>query len=81
MTFNEIYLEQAGPYAAEDADITLQLHQVLYPQLEAIPSLFSVYRSLEMPLLPVINSLERNGVNIDIWMLQQQSDQLAHQIN
>ena len=81
LTFNEIDLEQAGPYAAEDADITLQLHQVLYPQLEAIPSLFSVYRSLEMPLLPVINSLERNGVNIDIWMLQQQSDQLAHQIN
>ena len=81
LTFNEIDLEQAGPYAAEDADITIQLHQTLYPQLEATPTLLSVYRSLEMPLLPVINTLERNGVNIDIWMLQQQSDQLAHQIN
>ena len=81
LTFNEIDLEQAGPYAAEDADITIQLHQTLYPQLEATPTLLSVYRSLEIPLLPVINTLERNGVNIDIWMLQQQSDQLAHQIN
>jgi DNA polymerase-1 len=81
LTFNEIDLEQAGPYAAEDADITLQLHQTLYPQLEAIPTLLSVYHSLEMPLLPVINTIERNGVNIDIWMLQQQSDQLAHQID
>ncbi|MCL4159303.1 UNVERIFIED_CONTAM: hypothetical protein GTU68_019907 [Idotea baltica] len=81
LTFNQIALEQAAPYAAEDADITLQLHHVLWPQLEAIPSLASVYRSLEMPLLPVINALERNGVNIDIWMLQQQSDHLAQKID
>lgn len=81
LTFNQIDLEQAAPYAAEDADITLQLHHVLWPQLEAIPSLQSVYRALEMPLLPVINTLERNGVNIDIWMLQQQSDHLAHKID
>jgi len=81
LTFNDIALEQAAPYAAEDADITLQLHQALWPQLEAIPSLLSVYRNLEMPLLPVINTLERNGVNIDIWMLQQQSDVLAHKID
>jgi DNA polymerase I len=81
LTFNQIDLEQAAPYAAEDADITLQLHQTLWPQLEAIPSLLSVYRILEMPLLSVINALERNGVNIDIWMLQQQSDHLAHKIN
>jgi len=81
LTFNQIDLEQAGPYAAEDADITLQLHQMLWPQLGAIPSLLSVYQTLEMPLLPVINTLERNGVNIDIWMLQQQSDHLAHKIN
>jgi len=81
LTFNQIDLEQAAPYAAEDADITLQLHQTLWPQLEAIPSLLSVYRTLEMPLLSVINALERNGVNIDIWMLQQQSDHLAHKID
>jgi DNA polymerase-1 len=81
LTFNEIDLEQAGPYAAEDADITLQLHLTLWPQLKAIPSLLSVYQTFEMPLLPVINTLERNGVNIDIWMLQQQSDHLAHKID
>jgi DNA polymerase-1 len=81
LTFNQIDLEQAAPYAAEDADITLQLHQTLWPQLEAIPSLLSIYRTLEMPLLSVINALERNGVNIDIWMLQQQSDHLAHKID
>jgi DNA polymerase-1 len=80
LTFNEIALEQAGPYAAEDADITLQLHHVLWPKIQAIPSLEKVYRELEMPLLPVLNTLERNGVNIDIWMLQNQSDDMAHQI-
>jgi DNA polymerase-1 len=81
LTFNQIDLEQASPYAAEDADITLQLHQALWPQLQAIQSLEKVYAELEMPLLPVINTLERNGVNIDIWMLQQQSDELGHKIN
>jgi DNA polymerase I len=81
LTFNQIDLEQASPYAAEDADITLQLHQTLWPQLQAIPSLEEVYIKLEMPLLPVINTLERNGVNIDIWMLQQQSDQLSADID
>jgi DNA polymerase-1 len=80
LTFNQIALEQAAPYAAEDADITLQLHQLLWPKIEAIPALASVYRDLEMPLLPVLNTLERNGVNIDIWMLQQQSDHLAQEI-
>jgi DNA polymerase-1 len=80
LIFNEISLEQAGPYAAEDADITLQLHQTLWPKLQAIPELEQIYRELEMPLLPVINNIERNGVNIDIWMLQQQSDDMAHQI-
>jgi DNA polymerase-1 len=80
LTFNEISLDQAGPYAAEDADITLQLHQTLWPKLQATPELEQIYRELEMPLLPVINNIERNGVNIDIWMLQQQSDDMAHQI-
>jgi len=80
LTFNQIDLEQASPYAAEDADITLQLHQALWPQLQAIPELEKVYSELEMPLLPAINLLERNGVNIDIWMLQQQSDELGHKL-
>lgn len=81
LTFNQVDLEQAAPYAAEDADITLQLHQTLWPQIQAIPSLAEVYATLEMPLLPVLNTLERNGVNIDIWMLQQQSDELGHKLN
>ena len=81
LTFNQIALDQAAPYAAEDADITLQLHHALWPQLQSIPSLEKVYNELEMPLLPVINTLERNGVNIDIWMLQQQSDELGHKLS
>lgn len=81
LTFNQIGLEEAGPYAAEDADITLQLHQTLWPQIQAVPALVDVYKKLEMPLLPVLNTIERNGVNIDIWMLQQQSDQLGQQID
>jgi DNA polymerase-1 len=80
LTFNQIDIEIAAPYASEDADITLQLHQTLWPKLQAIPALEKVYNELEMPLLPVINQVERNGVNIDIWMLQQQSDDMAHQI-
>ncbi|AFJ03370.1 DNA polymerase I [Methylophaga frappieri] len=80
LTFNQIALEQAVPYACEDADITMQLHQQLWPKIQAIPSLKTVYRELEMPLLPVLNTLERNGVHIDIFMLQQQSDTLAHDI-
>ena len=81
LTFNEIGLEEASPYACEDADITLQLHHILWPKVQAIPSLETVYRELEMPLLPVLNTLERNGVHIDIFMLQQQSDQLALDID
>lgn len=81
LTFNEIGLEEAAPYACEDADITLQLHHILWPKVQAIPSLEKVYRELEMPLLPVLNTLERNGVHIDIFVLQQQSDALAHDID
>ncbi|MDB2705543.1 DNA polymerase I [Pseudomonadota bacterium] len=80
LTFNQIDLEQASPYAAEDADITLQLHQTLWPKVQAIPALEKVYHDLEIPLLPVLNTLERNGVNIDIFMLQQQSDELGHSL-
>jgi len=80
LSFNQIELDVASPYAAEDADITLQLHQALLPQLQNTPALEAVYHKLEMPLLPVINTLERQGVNIDIWMLQQQSDELGHTI-
>lgn len=76
LTFNDIDLEQAGPYAAEDADITLQLHESLSSQLQKEKGLLKVYREIEMPLLPVLQSIERNGVKIDVAMLNKQSKQL-----
>ena len=77
LTFNEIDLEQAGPYAAEDADITLQIHQVLSAELDKIPALKKVYQEIELPLLNVLLGIERNGVKIDVSMLEQQSKLLA----
>ncbi len=81
LTFNQIALDTATHYAAQDADITLQLHQTLWPRLQAEPSLQQVYQQIEMPLIPVLNTLERNGVNIDIFKLQQHSDELAQQLH
>ena len=75
-TFNELELEQAAPYAAEDADITLRLHRALYGQLAGISALKSVYQDLEVPLLNVLSKIERNGVKVDAAMLAQQSHEL-----
>jgi len=80
LTFNQIDLEQAGPYAAEDADITFQLHQILYAQLEAEPTLLKVYREIELPLLPVLQRIERNGVKVDAAMLKKHSGELAKRL-
>jgi DNA polymerase-1 len=80
LTFNEIDLEQAGPYAAEDADITLQIHHKLSAQLKAEKKLMTVYRDIELPLLPVLLNIERNGVKVDVAMLKKQSKQLAKSI-
>lgn len=77
LTFNQISLEQAGPYAAEDADITLRLHQAMLPQLEQDKSLAKVYQEIELALMPVIQQVERNGVKVDVAMLDKQSGQLA----
>lgn len=71
--FNDIDIEIAGPYAAEDADITLQLHRVLSAELTAQGDLMKVYRDIELPLLPVLQRIERNGVKIDVAMLNKQS--------
>ncbi|MCW8922651.1 MAG: DNA polymerase I [Gammaproteobacteria bacterium] len=76
LTFNEIDLEQAGPYAAEDADITLQLHDSLSAELKKEKGLLKVYREIEMPLLPVLQRIERNGVKVDVAMLNKQGKQL-----
>ncbi|MEH6557690.1 MAG: DNA polymerase I [Oceanicoccus sp.] len=77
LRFNQIHLEQAGPYAAEDADITLQLHEVLWPQLEAIEPLKSVFQSIELPLVPVLSRIERNGALVSRDLLTKQSIELG----
>ena len=78
--FAQVAIEQAGPYAAEDADITLRLHQHLWPQLQALPSLSKLYDELEIPLVPVLSRMERCGVAVDVAMLKQQSGELALRI-
>jgi len=79
-TFNQIDLEQAAPYAAEDADITLQLHQTLYPQVTEKPDLAQVLNEIEMPLMPVLAKMERHGMLIDKELLKIQSGELAKKI-
>ena len=77
LTFDQIPLEQAGPYAAEDADITLRLHQALFEKLTAIPSLASVLTDIEMPLVPVLARIERQGALVDDKLLGVQSIELG----
>ena len=77
LTFNQVDLEKAGPYAAEDADITLQIHQKLSEALDEEPGLKSIYREIELPLLNVLLKIESNGVKVDVAMLELQSRQLA----
>ena len=80
LTFNQIPIEQAGPYAAEDADVTLRLHRVLRPRLEEHASLAALCDSVEVPLVPVLSRVERNGVRIDVRRLNQQSAELAERM-
>jgi len=77
LTFDQIALEQAGPYAAEDADVTLRLHQCLWQKLEAIPALARVLREIEMPLVPVLARIERHGALVDAKLLGEQSLELG----
>ncbi len=77
ITFDQVPVEQAADYAAEDADVTWQLHQVLWPRLEAEPSLKSVFEEIEMPLMPVLARMERTGTLIDGALLDEQSRELA----
>ncbi|WP_025151493.1 DNA polymerase I [Morganella morganii] len=81
LTFNQIPVEEAANYAAEDADITLLLHQALYPQLEAEKSLLHVYQDIEMPLVPVLSRMERTGVLIDANVLAAQSVELTARLD
>ena len=77
LTFNEVPLETAAPYAAEDADITLQLHQILSGRLRDTGKLLSVLNEIEIPLIPILSSMERTGVLIDSELLHRQSQELA----
>ncbi|MEL3953855.1 DNA polymerase I [Stenotrophomonas bentonitica] len=77
ISFSQVGLDEACRYAAEDADVTLRLHHALQPQLQATPSLDSVYRDIEMPLVPVLARIEANGVHIDMAELRRQSQDLG----
>lgn len=76
ITFNQVALEQATPYAAEDADYTLRLHQHFAPQLQALDAQRKLYETVEIPLLSVLSTIERNGVKVDATMLARQSKEL-----
>lgn len=80
VTFDEIDLAKAGEYAAEDADITLQLHKYLMPRVKAIPKLRQVFEKIEMPLMPIIAEMEYQGVLIDSSILAKQSVELSKQL-
>ncbi|WP_329347420.1 DNA polymerase I [Vibrio natriegens] len=77
LTFNQIELDQASPYAAEDADVTLRLHNRLFANIEQDEKLKSVYEDIEMPLVPVLSRIERTGVLIDDMKLGAQSVEIA----
>lgn len=80
LTFNQIALEQAAPYACEDVDITLRLQETLRPQVEKEGRLAAVLDHLELPLIGVLSSIERNGVALDAERLHTQSQQLESRI-
>ena len=80
LTFNQVALEEAGPYAAEDADITLRLHQALWSKVSVEPTLKRVFADIELPLVPVLSRIERAGALVDDTLLFQQSQELAVRI-
>jgi DNA polymerase-1 len=80
LTFNQIDLDKAGHYAAEDADITLRLHQTIFPALATSTSQLSVFNDIEIPLLPVLARMEQTGVLIDSDLLAEQSNALGQRL-
>ncbi len=81
LTFNQVPLETAAPYAAEDADIALRLHQTLWARLSEAPSLTELLTSIEIPLVPVLSRMERLGVRVDADLLRKQSQELAERMH
>ena len=77
VSFDHVDIKQAAAYAAEDADVTLRLHETLLPKLEAEPSLNDVYQRLELPLVPVLSKIERNGAFVSVDKLRAQSHEIA----
>ncbi|MFQ6021606.1 MAG: DNA polymerase I [Acidiferrobacterales bacterium] len=80
INFSEVPVEQAAPYAAEDADVTLRLHKALWPRLQEIAKLKMLFEELEMPLIPVLSQMQCTGVRIDADMLAYQSNELARRM-
>lgn len=80
LTFNQLKIEDAGHYAAEDADITLRLHQFFWPQLEKVEALKNVFETIEMPLVPVLSRIERNGALVDAKLLGKHSIELGERL-
>ena len=80
LTFNQIELEKAAPYAAEDADITLRLHRVLRPKLKQTGKLASVYEEIDLPLVPVLSRMEQRGTLISASTLRRHSQELAERL-
>jgi len=78
--FDQVSVERATEYSAEDADITLQLHHAMFPQVEREPALERVYRDIEMPVMPVLLAMERHGVLIDARLLEVQSNELGQRM-
>ena len=81
LTFNQVDVDRATEYAAEDADVTLQLHLALWPQIERVDALKRLYETIEQPLIPVLFRMERTGVLVDRELLRVQSGQLAQRMH
>jgi DNA polymerase-1 len=80
LTFNQVPVDKAAAYAAQDADVTLCMHKELWSQLETIPSLARLYTEIEQPLVPVLQRMEHRGVLVDRELLRRQSQEIATQL-
>jgi DNA polymerase-1 len=80
ITFSQVPVDKAAEYSAEDADVTLRLHQVLWPQIATVPALKTLYETCEQPLIPVLARMEEHGVLLDRQMLKAQSTELAKRL-
>ena len=80
ISFNQVSIEEAAPYACEDAEVVIKLNSVLTSKLKKIPSLEKIYRTIEIPLIPVLSRIERNGVMINSEMLAKQTKNLKNRM-